>query len=502
MTGDAPELAALSVADLAAAGRDVPARFVVRLVIEPQAGTRAPLAAGTAVRCEEILRLLPGRRLVARVRTGGGRRAVMKLFLGAGARRYCRREWRGCAIMARAGTATPHFLGRVRAPADDPGTGFGLLFDYVSDARPLDPGDGRPFEAAAAALGRLHEGGALHRDLHVDNFLCTSGGVLLVDGDGVRPAWFRRVSRRTGLAGLARLCAERPPSADADLERVYERYAGARGWTGEAAARRGGASALKRLTRAQRRIRVRRYLAKAQRECTEYHCRRSLRRYFVCVREQLDDGLRRFAADPESVMAQGRVLKAGNSATVVRARIGGRPLIVKRYNHKSFRQALRRALRPLPRYRRAWINGQGLRLLEIPTARPLALVECRAGPFRGRAYLVMEDLGDLDLATEVRDSGLSPARLAQVVALFETLATAGLVHGDTKASNFLIADDRVHLVDLDALSCRGSPAEDRRRFLANFSDDVRARVEAAFTAVGLEAPGGGTSGFAPPPRRL
>ncbi len=482
----------LSPADLVAAGRRLPARFRCRLLLEDPERVHRD-AAETTLLVEEVLRLLPGRRLTARVRLGP-EPAVLKLFLGPGARRYCDREARGAALVVAAGVRTPALRGRVGPAPGETISVQGLLFEYVDGARRLADDDTGGVLLAAAALARLHAAGAEHRDPHLDNFLVSPGTdgdpeLQLVDGDGVRRAgWRGNPGRAASLANLALLCAERPPQADEDLARVYQAYAAARGWAGGEAAQAAEVRTLIRLTRRQRRARVRRYLAKAQRDCTEFHCSRTWRHYLVGLREFCGPELARFVDDPDAWLRNAQVLKAGNSATVVRLQLQGRSVVVKRYNQKNAWQALKRAVRPVARFRRAWLNGQRLSFLGIPTARPLALLERRFGPLRGRAYLIMEDLGDVDLAAEVAARGLGDARLEQVVNLFRGLAAAGLSHGDTKISNFLVTPRSVSLVDLDALQpSRAGQEKDRRRFLANFDADpeLRQRCAAALAAVGL-----------------
>ena len=97
----------------------------------------------------------------------------------------------------------------------------------------------------------------------------------------------------------------------------------------------------------------------------------------------------------------------------------------------------------------------------------------------------MEDRGRLDLAAEVSAQGWLPGRLDQVAALFAQLKAAELGHGDTKASNFLVHDGQVHLIDLDALSPRRDPAADLTRFLNNFEGSLRSQAEARLSAAGL-----------------
>ena len=93
---------------------------------------------------------------------------------------------------------------------------------------------------------------------------------------------------------------------------------------------------------------------------------------------------------------RGGVIKAGNTATVARLYVGGEALVVKRYNIKSWRHALSRMWRPT-RAQRAWQNAHWLRKLGIATFQPVALIEHRFGPLRRYAYLVMRDVGGIDL---------------------------------------------------------------------------------------------------------
>lgn len=472
----------LDVAQIAAAGRALAAPFRCRLRLRDAAGERA-----VEVCCREILRLLPGRRLVAQVDLGGDRR-LLKLFLGAGARRYCRREARGCAHLAHAGVPTPARLATVSA-AEAGVAVCGLLFEYIPAAARASA-DAATLRTVAAWLARLHARGCRHADLHLDNVLAAADGRrLLIDGDGVRRArpW-GALGRRASLANLGVLCAQGTLLEDEDFPGVYAAYAEARGWPADAVALAAGAEALRRAAVRQRRRRMRRYGRKCLRDCSEFRVELGWRRRVTALRAAWNDDLAAFVAHPEAAFAGAEVLKAGNSATVVRTRIGGRARVVKRYNVKGPWHAVRRSLQRLPRYRLAWQNGQLLTLLGVPTARPLLLLERRRGLLRGVAYLVMEDLGDRDLAAVAATGFLEDHDVRAVAALFRALAAAGLVHGDTKATNFLMGPRGIHLVDLDAMTpSRSGAARDLRRFLTNFDAQpaLRARFEAAFREAGL-----------------
>ncbi|MCZ6643897.1 MAG: hypothetical protein O7F71_20165 [Gammaproteobacteria bacterium] len=477
---DGETLAELSVAELITRGRELAVPFALSLVDEH--------GAAVELRCLEVLRLLPRRRLVVRC-TQAGKPRVLKLFMGANATKYRTREQLGVLALSRSGVPTPAFLS---APVDPFGDGQGLLFEYLDAARPITENDDEAIDEIAALLGKLHTSGIWHSDLHLSNFVKDSAGTVhAIDGDGIRRVrGHRPLGERASLENLARLLAQLPPMRDARLREPLAAYSAARGWSLPAI------EWMSALTRRQRSLRTRRYLKKTQRPCTEFYCERQSGSYVVCERDSWGEAMAAFVEDPEAVFVTGRVLKSGNSATVVRAKIGTQTYVIKRYNVKSVWHGIRRALKPASRFRRAWCNGQRLAFLRIPSAKPVALVERWLGPVRGVAYLVMPDMGDNNLITEVTEQGLSETVVAGVTRLFCALQAADLTHGDMKATNFLVcgtgvgSDEKrsVYLIDLDGMGeGSGRLGRDVQRFLANWDDlpEVQETFHRAFVTAEL-----------------
>lgn len=435
-----------------------------------------------SVVCGEVLRLLPGRRLVARMTwpvsadgesdadasdTDGSVDAVLKLFIGPDALRYQERELAGLRLARDAGARVPELL----ATVDGAQGGRVLVFRFVEDSRPLDATNDAGLRAVVQELARLHLAGVTQTDLKLANFLITDDGVWLVDGDGVRA---RNPSELDDLVDLATLLAERPPMLDDDVAELLLAYSAIRGWSNQTDRQR---RLQLELDRARNR-RLRRYLKKTQRTCSEYIVMQSVNEFSTRVRELSESVWQPFADDPDQLIRHGKSLKQGRSATVVRWQPAvGPSLVIKRYNIKSPLHALRRSFRRTPRSRLAWLNGQRLSFLAIPTARPLALLERRLGPWRGVAYLLLEDLGERSLEEDVAEHGVSRERASELAELFALLRKLQLRHGDTKADNFLIADGRVRLIDLDAM--RGSP-HGWRRDVDRFLDNWRGRERDAF----------------------
>ena len=434
-------------------------------------------------RITEIYRLLPGRRLAARG-SHQGRDVLVKLFFGRGARRSCARDRRGVAMLRASGVSTPELLEETTTA--QPG-GFALLFQFLASARPIATGESVDAADHAAlaveALARLHGHGVTHQDAHLDNFMVSGGSLYIVDGAGVRQL-SSALGEPASLRALAAFLAEYSPAEDHRVAALLMRYATVRGWPEVT----GRLQRLRRALAAARRRRVRRYLAKTERACTAFHCERAWRRVCLAKRHRWSAALAGFATDPEVSLATAEVVKSGRSATVFRLRLNGENVVVKRYNVKSTLHRLRRWFKP--RARIAWRNGHRLALLGIPAADPIALIERRWGPLRAESWLVMPDYGTLDIQAEVETRGWTEPLLNRVARIFCDLKAAGLQHGDTKASNFLVRPDEVRLVDLDGLREYPGSALDIARFLENFDADAQAKVRDKFAAAGLIAEAG------------
>jgi tRNA A-37 threonylcarbamoyl transferase component Bud32 len=229
------------------------------------------------------------------------------------------------------------------------------------------------------------------------------------------------------------------------------------------------------------------YLGKCLRDCSLFKSARRADRYFSMVRDEADF-LAPLVADPDAWLEQGIPLKRGRSATLALVELDGRRLVIKRYNIKGAGHALSRAWRP-SRAWHSWIEAHRLQFLGISTPRPLALVERRLGPLRGRAWLITEYCEGPNLQERLSaENGLPPDIAEAVRRLFSQLAEARISHGDLKATNFLCSGDELVVLDLDAMRQYDSEAawrkawqKDRARFLRNWpaGSALRRELDAA-----------------------
>lgn len=191
---------------------------------------------------------------------------------------------------------------------------------------------------------------------------------------------------------------------------------------------------------------------------------------------------------PEALTA---VVKDSHSALVGRAVLPAEPkpiaVVVKHPRARSLARRLAMLLRP-SRAMRVWRRGHALLHRNLPTARPLAVLERRRFGLRLDAFVLCEDLvggRDLDawLAAELpgRDARqqrrLKDRLIAALAALVRRMHDADVAHRDLKASNVLVQYDpdrddapRLSLVDLDGvrIQCHIS-ATDTRRAIARLA---------------------------------
>jgi tRNA A-37 threonylcarbamoyl transferase component Bud32 len=176
-------------------------------------------------------------------------------------------------------------------------------------------------------------------------------------------------------------------------------------------------------------------------------------------------------------------IKNSHTNVVARLECEGRSFIVKRYNIKGFWHALSRCWRP-SRAWVAWCNGNRLRFLGMATPQPIALIEKRFGPLRGVAYIIMQTIDGVPLS---KLSTINQPHIKQTAQQILQLAAANISHGDMKASNFMVSDKDVYLIDLDSMKQHHSALvfkkmfkQDMERFMRNWQQQPE--VAAAFQA--------------------
>jgi len=170
--------------------------------------------------------------------------------------------------------------------------------------------------------------------------------------------------------------------------------------------------------------------------------------------------------DLDKLMASGQVIKDDIATTVVRTMWSGRDVVIKRYNYRGLARTLANIVRG-SRAKRAWRNGQLLKRIGVATPEPLAFFETKRYGFVRESFLITPYIEGTNFHHYIRNENL-PADLRrrvveQIKSIFDTLTRHKISHGDTKPSNFLVADDGPVITDLDSMKIRRSAAMAKRR---------------------------------------
>lgn len=444
-------------------------------------GIRLADAAGSAeLQLLSLLRVLPGQRYVG-AGVWRGRPVLAKLLVGSNAARQFQRELQGVKLLAAHGLTTPVLL----ADGLMEGEGGWLLFEYLDGAQSLADAwsavEHLPVLAdeqqqvlgeALAAVAQMHRRGLWQEDLHLDNLLRHAGKLYLIDGAGIKvetPG--QQLSRPRVLENLGVFFAQLPKRLEPFTEELLVHYLLAN------AEHALPMEALQKQIDKVRAWRQRDYLDKAGRDCSLFSVERSLTALRAVVRSEAQAMLP-VLAQADALIDAGHLYKTGGAASVARAEVDGRKLVIKRYNIKHAVHWLKRFWRP-SRAWHSWIEGHRLTFLDIATPRPLAVLEQRVLGLRTRAYLVTDCIDGPDLvecfAPFVEQGDPPEEQVEALVQLMQQLIGERISHGDFKGHNLFWDRGRWSLIDLDAM-CQHSSlssfapafARDRARLLRNW----------------------------------
>lgn len=432
----------------------------------------------------QTFRVLPGKRMVALARWQDTLVVVKLFFARTRWEQHVAREVQGIGLLVDAGVPTPALLGSGQCV--DGRSGF-VLLEYLADSESVRARWERSSTATRETLlrdvvtliARCHALGLVQKDLHLDNFLLQGDSLTLLDAAALEQhaGDAEGVDNVNSLRNLALFFAQFPLHNDPAVPALYAHYRVLRA----GAELSPDVGVLSALLHKKRQARLKLVLNKLFRETSAHVCQQDWSRFLVHRRELGSPGWQQFIAAPDAVMARGTLLKDGNSSTVVRLTIDGRDVVIKRYNLKSRWHSLKRLFLPTRAWH-SWRNAHMLEMLGIATPAPLLLMERRIGPLRRVAWYVSAHVegGDVQhvLQHEPVQGELWQRTLAQFQTLFTALRTYSIVHGDTKATNFLVADAALQVLDLDAMRqeldarrFRRAHARDLQRFACNFSQD-------------------------------
>lgn len=394
------------------------------------------------------------------------------------------------------GIIVPRAIGwGVLGPTWSPKASF-LLSETVPNAIPLTEYLAKPLtsnerqeiaESLGGYVARLHAAGAIHRDFHPANLLFRKDvrglpEFVLIDLHEVREnnscSWHRR---RENLITLNRWFILR--STRADRLRFWRSYERGTSLPERADSR---PESLETATWQSNAVfwsaRAKRYQASSRHiKSVESGHYRGL--VMAEWHDRLADTL---VNQPDKLFNHqaATMLKDGRASTVVRIVHYERPLILKRFNTRSWLDPFKNVIRQSAAYR-SWLLGHALLDAGLPTARPLAVIHRYRFGMPATGYLVTEELKNVVELRAFADATLNSSsrrdvirkRIYSVARILREFHERFFGHRDLKAANLLTpidADDhRVWFVDLVGVQRRQlvkdkSRIRDLGRLLASF----------------------------------
>ena len=425
--------------------------------------------------CHQLLRHLPGKRLVFKASLNG-EEVVAKCFIGAKKSKNYHREVTGLKGFQKAKIITPELLHYGKEKT---------LCMYVVVTRFIDVDT--PFEdlwrtdlsdaqrlvwlyRVVRILGQLYCAGVTPVDIHLNNLLVKGQDIYLIDGGGVQVS-HQGLSRKKAMANFTLFMAVFAPCYEHFVSKLYlvlARFTPA--YSG--LSMHGIIDQIHRWRKWRER-----YLKKTLRTCSDFITRKNLLRFQATNRSYQSPALQKLLKNPDVYMQQGELLKQGRTNTVVVATLDdGQQVVIKKCRSTKTFSWLRMLKKS--RARKAWLNAHLLAMLDIATPQPIAMLERRIGPFVISSYVVSAYVPGTNLIDYFRDSQWSKEWnfiVSQVKEYLLSLEKAFVFHGDLKATNFIVHEGKVFLIDLDSMvSCKNFKQykplwqKDSDRFMKNW----------------------------------
>lgn len=434
---------------------------------------------GEILTCEKILRLLPGKRLVCQA-LFQSKTVIAKIFVDpAHAARHAKREADGLTALHDAGVASPKMIGQ--ATLSNGATV--LITQYLENSVSLSVLLKATVESEAQKIileklfrliAQFHKAGLAQNDLHLDNFLLKEDELYAIDGADLKKT-SAPLPLAVALENLECFFAQFDSDSFSMLLEAFSAYTQSNPDLSIS-----GKSLLAGAKKKKQQI-WNMLAKKIFRDCTDIIAQRTFRRSMLCKRDYYKGPFLEVLENPDLAIEKATLLKDGNSSTVALVEIAGQKYVIKRYNIKNSVKLLRRQFPP-SRVQRNWLYAHLLCFYNIPTSKPIAMIEKRFGPLRFTGYLITEyiDAPDIRCSLELAKDNLEVQQkiLTRFVKILKKLAVLNISHGDFKATNFFDTEPATSVIDLDAMTChrysvffQKARRKDRARFLQNFQSD-------------------------------
>jgi len=434
----------------------------------------------TQIKCVELIRLIPGRRAVFRAEWKNTD-VFVKIFLDKNrAANDMDKERAGVKALKDRSITAPALLYSGRLYTDGACILVYESIDHAVNARDAwqeatTRGKSSLLTEFMGLLAQHHEAGLSQQDMHLSNFIIADDKLYTLDAADIKIS-SSALDVRDSIKNLAMFFSLLHKAYNTLIIKAYNEYSTLRKWQHP----QDHVQVLQKKIENLRQYKKKKYLKKIFRECSEFVCNKSFRKYIVYDRRYDTEQFRKNINNPDHCFDEGdrNIIKRGNTCTIATCVIDHNTFVIKRYNIKNVMHACKRAFRKT-RAMNSWLNAHRLIIDDIHSARPVALIENRFGPLRGKAWFIMRHVNGMSCVDyfasdtiQMDDKKIMANRIAE---LFEKLAMHRLGHGDMKATNIIIKNGQPVLLDLDAMrehksdaSLKRAITKDVQRFLENW----------------------------------
>jgi tRNA A-37 threonylcarbamoyl transferase component Bud32 len=326
--------------------------------------------------CEEIIRIVPEKRILAFGKWGNQNVAIKLFYQKRHAKRHAERDAFGIESLMQANVPTARLLYKGNI---DKGRVYILIFEKINHGVSLDTlwKNHENFEdmrellhAVTIELATQHVLGILQRDLHLNNLLITPKHIYTLDG-GMIDYFERPLDHKLSLEYLALFLVQLGVAFGSLQQELFKHYTKSRGWIVKPAEIKVFNKFISKLTEE----RMHNYKKKIFRKCTSFNKLDKFNKNLIYDRQYESPEFKALLANPDARIDNPAaiVLKAGRSSTVVKVIVDGRELVVKRYNRKNVWHGMRRCLRET-RAKKSWRISQQLFASGVATPKPLAFI--------------------------------------------------------------------------------------------------------------------------------
>ena len=431
---------------------------------------------------EKMVRIIPKRRMVS-FGTWHGLPAVAKMFFDSRAKTHLDKDVIGIRSLQKNKIPTPELI--YEGYTDDKKIHV-LIFERILESKNLEEiwnekhniEEVMPIlKAVVIEIATQHVLGLLQHDLHLKNFLITEKTIYTLDGAQIE-VFPHLLAKEASLNNLVLFLSQLGIETENYQEILFKHYAEARGWSLKPEDLTDLFIQIKKCNE----NRWHRYERKIFRESTQFVQIKSLTRTGSYNRSYEGPQLLAFLKNPESAFSPvyAKLLKSGNSATVVKVRLDNRDYVIKRYNMKNIWHRLRRIFRET-RAVSSWRMSNKLNLFGISAAMPIACIENNMLGLRGVSYYVTEYVSNEHAGEYFTRNVTKPDKVQNMVrrisSLLKSIAKISVSHGDLKITNILInAADQPILIDFDGAkehdslqSLQKTWQKELQRFFLNFN---------------------------------